>query len=248
MHGRLQTDRHSIGLSAISGSAARRSASAANSLAPSGPSSDLQVTQTRRVAGDSRSRRSSSGRLGSGHAYFERSDAAPRDILSRSADHSGHHRSLAAPPAASRNSSAHGRSPGSQRIADAAFPDFISPVARKASARRSQSRGRPRIGERPTVFPFHPLARSRDRAGLCSSFAGGCQMRDRSTAVIAPQFQLGRAQSQVLLPPDANDDCTHGAESPVLRRARWREPSSSKASSTVGLAADWTLLPMPLTQ
>jgi len=36
----------------------------------------------------------------------------------------GHHRSLAAPPAASRNSSAHGRSPGSRRIADAAFPDL----------------------------------------------------------------------------------------------------------------------------
>ena len=52
-----------------------------------------------------------------------------------------------------------------------------SPVAREASARRSQSRGRPRIGQRPTVFPFHPLVRSRDRAGSCSSFARGCQIR-----------------------------------------------------------------------
>jgi hypothetical protein len=69
----------------------------------------------------------------------------------------GHRRSLAAPPAASRNSSAHGRSPGSRRIADAAFPDSKS-SGEKASARRLQSRGRPRIGERPTVFPFHPLA------------------------------------------------------------------------------------------
>jgi len=63
--------------------------------------------------------------------------------------------SLAAPPAASRDCSAHGRSPGSRRIADAVFPSE-APSGEIASARRSQSRGRPRIGERPAAFPFDP--------------------------------------------------------------------------------------------
>jgi hypothetical protein len=56
--------------------------------------------------------------------------SARRQIGNRSL---GHQRSLAAPPAALRNPSAHGRSPGSQRIADAAFPGLRkSPVAQKS--------------------------------------------------------------------------------------------------------------------
>ena len=58
MHGRLQTDRHSIARRAISVSSASLSPSAANSPAPSGPASDLQVTHTRRVAAECRSQRS----------------------------------------------------------------------------------------------------------------------------------------------------------------------------------------------
>ena len=88
---------------------------------------------------------------------------ARREIGSLSGDHE---RSLAAPPAALRNPSAHGRSPGSRRIADAAFPGLRKPSGEKASARRSQSRGRPRNGKKPTVFPFHPRVQSRDRASV----------------------------------------------------------------------------------
>ena len=50
VHGRLQTERHSTALSAISGSPARRSPSASNRPGPIGPASDLQVTQTSSVA------------------------------------------------------------------------------------------------------------------------------------------------------------------------------------------------------
>jgi hypothetical protein len=81
---------------------------------------------------------------------------------------------------------AHGRSPGSRRIADAAFPGFSkSPVARKASTRRSQSRGRPRIDESLPCSLF-TLGRNRGTVpDLCHSFARGCQMdrRDRRAAM-----------------------------------------------------------------
>ena len=79
-----------------------------------------------------------------------------------------HRRSLAAPPAALRNSRAHGRSPGSRRIAGAAFPDLHRVQWRqKASARRSQSRGRPRIGARLSRVPFSPSSKIE---GPCGTF------------------------------------------------------------------------------
>ena len=190
MHGRLQTDRHSIGLSAISGSAARRSASAANRSAPSGPSSDLQVTQTRRVA---------AGRLSARHAVMrevgERSSGvgAVLDCFTASRLANG---SMLARIGSGQVIALLGRpSGGVAEFIGARQVSWLaayrrrrlpglesSPVARKASARRSQSRGRPRIGERPTVFPFHPLARSRDRARLMFQLRGGLSNEgDRST-------------------------------------------------------------------
>ena len=52
-----------------------------------------------------------------------------------------HRRSSAAPPAASRNSRAHGRSPGSRRIAGAAFPDFHQVQWREKRRHAAHSRG-----------------------------------------------------------------------------------------------------------
>ncbi len=77
----------------------------------------------------------------------------------------GHERSLAAPPAASRNPSAHGRSPGLRRIADAAFPNF-----RKSSGEKS-------VGTPLTVAG----AATDQRKGLpCSLFTLG---RNRGTVL-----------------------------------------------------------------
>ena len=150
------------------------SPSASNSPAPSGPASDLQVTQTSRVAAADRPlsafmrRQSESAamRLGANRKSVVRSSSAPWPPLRRPC-----------------GSSAHGRSPGSRRFADAAFPDLAKVQWRKASARRSQSRGRPRIGEKPTVFPFHPHGKRGTVRGLCSSFARGCQMERRTLSL-----------------------------------------------------------------
>jgi hypothetical protein len=70
----------------------------------------------------------------------------------------------------------HGRSPGSQRIADAAFPDTIKVQWREASARRSQSRGRPRIGESLPCSLFILGQLEEPCFGLCPNFETGCQM------------------------------------------------------------------------
>jgi len=75
----------------------------------------LQVTQTSSVA-------AAEGQLSAfiGASIRAGEQWVQREIGSLSG---GHERSLVAPPAALRNSSAHGRSPGSRRIADAAFPN-----------------------------------------------------------------------------------------------------------------------------
>ena len=77
-----------------------------------------------RLAGDADEQRRGGGRAAMGvhgASIPVGEQRARRQIGSLSG---GHQRSLAAPPAALRNPSAHGRSPGSQRIADAAFPDL----------------------------------------------------------------------------------------------------------------------------
>ena len=95
-----------------------------------------------------------------------------------------HCSSPAAPPAAPADGPAHGRSPGSRRIAGAAFPGG-TPSGEDASARRSQSRGRPRIGKMPAAFPFDPHSMRGTVRFFCFSFAGDCQMRSGGPIVSA---------------------------------------------------------------
>ena len=227
MHGRLHTERHSIGRRAISTSPARRSASAANSPAPSGPSI--------RLAGDAdeKGRGGRSGALrvhgrASGRAGcrpHHRLSGGPRHPLRRASwgrirrrprrfpprrfkaqgrgqpwpsraasNHwrggggtlrrgiagglrvtilAGHRRSLAAPPAASRNSRAHGRSPGSRRIAGAAFPDFHQVQWRKKRRHAAHSRGGGHGSAEAYRVPFSPSGKIEGPCAVLFQLRGG---------------------------------------------------------------------------
>jgi hypothetical protein len=117
-----------------------------------------------------------------------------------------HRRSSAAPPAASRNSQAHGRSPGSRRIAGAAFPNFHQVQWREASARRSQSRGRPRIGARLTRVPFSPSGKIEGPcATLHSSFAEGCQISGTSRTLPGDETRVWPQSRHPMLGKSAGD-------------------------------------------
>ena len=169
VHGRLHTDRHSMGLSAISGSPASRSPSAPNRSAPNGPRSDLQVTQTRRVVAE----------VGPSAGTFSitpdrHAEGWSSSLLGRPSG--GVAEFIGARQVSWLAAYRRRRLPGLGS----------SPVARKASARRSQSRGRPRIGQGPTVFPFHPLARSRDRARFMFQLRGGLSNAARPEVGVAP--------------------------------------------------------------
>ncbi len=141
----------------------------------------------------------------------------------------GHERSLAAPPAAARNSSAHGRSPGSQRIADTAFPDPQKPSGEKASARRSQSRGRPRIGEEAYRVPFSPSVEIEGPcSGLCPSFEQGCQMEVKARS-------LRREAAKLHSPCSTSMVNVYIGEDPSIER---RPARTSAGSSSNGLGGE----------
>ena len=148
MHGRLHTERHSTALSEIPGSDPRRSASASKRPGPNGSASVLQVTQTSRVAAAegplwafmTRQSESASNPLGVKSGVGRVVMNAPWPPLRRPC---GIHRRTAgllargvSPTPPSRT---HKKSSGE-----------------KASARRSQSRGRPRIGGKAYRVPFSP--------------------------------------------------------------------------------------------
>ena len=89
----------------------------------------------------------------------------------------GHRRSSAAPPAASRNSRAHGRSPGSRRIAGAAFPDFHQVQWREKRRHAAHSRGGGHGSARGLPCSLFTLWQDRGTVrDSCSSFAEGCQI------------------------------------------------------------------------
>ena len=91
----------------------------------------------------------------------------------------GHGRSLAAPPAASRNFSAHGRSPGLRRIAGAAFPDLNKVQWREKRRHAAHSRGGGHGSAKSLPCSLFTLRQDRGTVrDVCSSFGRGCQMTD----------------------------------------------------------------------
>ena len=156
--------------------AASRSPSAANRSAPSVRSSDLQVTQTRRVAAERRC-----------HGHSGLCGVAMRQHRASVATCGG--------PSARRRGSGviallgrpsggvcgiHRRTAG--LLARGVSPTPPSRTWIKSSGEKSVGTPLTVAGaatDRPKAYrvPFSPSGRSRDRAGSCSSFAGGCQMR-----------------------------------------------------------------------
>ena len=81
-----------------------------------------------------------------------------------------------------------------------------SPVARKASARRSQSRGRPRIGARLTRVPFSPSGKIEGPcATLHSSFAEGCQISGTSRTLPGDETRVWPQSRHPMLGKGAGD-------------------------------------------
>jgi hypothetical protein len=107
---------------------------------------------------------------------------------------------------------AHGRSPGLQRIADAAFPDLTkSPVARSAGTPLTVA-GAATDWRKPTVFPFHPRSNrgtvlrfmSQLREGLSNGTRGAwATLRSwRSAPPTTRGLRRGRLQTSKKIGPD----------------------------------------------
>ena len=84
---------------------------------------------------------------------------------------------MTAPPAASRGFIAHGRSPGLQRIAVAAFPNLMKGTVARSAGTPLTVAGAATDQRKPTVFPFHPRSNRGTVLRLCPSFEKGCQMQ-----------------------------------------------------------------------
>ena len=107
---------------------------------------------------------------------------------------------------------AHGRSPGLQRIAGAAFPDFVkSPVARSVSTPLTVA-GAATDRRKPTVFPFHPRSNRGTvlrfmfqlREGLSNGARSACAtLRGwKSAPPTARSLRRGRLQTSKKIGPD----------------------------------------------
>jgi hypothetical protein len=135
----------------------------------------------------------------------------------------GHQRSLAAPPAALRNPSAHGRSPGSQRIADAAFPDLQKVQWREMRRHAAHSRGGGHGSTKSLPCSLFTLGRNRGTVhGSCSSFGKGCQMECRALSWAAKPENHTADASELSSAWDPNIE------------ARPTRTSAGKSSSALG--------------
>ncbi len=105
-----------------------------------------------------------------------------------------HARSPAAPPAAVSGGPAHGRSPGSLRLAGAAFPGSLDPVAnarRHAAYSRGGGRGSAE-GLPHSLFTLESEGPCRD---CCFRFKGGCQTsRCEALTATMTTYQLCRSR------------------------------------------------------
>jgi hypothetical protein len=117
----------------------------------------------------------------------------------------GHQRSLAAPPAALRNPSAHGRSPGSQRIADAAFPDLQKAQWREKRRHAAYSRGGGHGSTKSLPCSLFTLGRNRGTVRWSSSsLETGCQMEGRPPSGPAKKENLAADASELASARDPN--------------------------------------------
>jgi hypothetical protein len=105
-----------------------------------------------------------------------------------------------------------------------------SPVARKASARRSQSRGRPRIDKRPTVFPFHPRAQSRDLAGFMSQLREGLSNGAQAAFLRSEAARRPRLRASVGADPKHRTKTRPDFGGQIFERRRGRTSGPKKRS------------------